>query len=268
MSSYDDFGSDFSTITCDELSDEISNASTIVVPNGSTNRGKSRKGCVWRSEKEIRAIISHLMRYLVHERKCVELTKGALAATSRHFSIPPTTVARIWKKAKANYEDPKIKSFWAPQDRSLMGGKQFWNRSDLKEAISVMPYSDRTTIRQMSAKLSVPKSTLHNILKEQEVMVPHTSSLKPYLREDNKLLRIAYSADSVTTNSEGSLVYDPSFDVVHVDEKWFYLTQECKRVYLTVDEKTPERETQNKGHITKVSLWFFDWIQKISLVSQ
>lgn len=144
-----------------------------------------------------------------------------------------------------------------PRDKSLMGAKQKWDYDFLKEELMELPLTERTTFRQMSDNLDMPKTTLFRGMQEHQVFRRHTSSLKPSLREDNKMARIAYCMDSVKRDPNGTLYYDPSYDVVHVDEKWFFLTEEGKQIYLAEGEKIPERETKNKGHITKVSFPVF-----------
>lgn len=40
--------------------------------------------------------------------------------------------------------------------------------------------------------------------------------------------------------------------IIHVDEKWFYMTKVNARYYLAKGEKVPHRTTRHKGHIQKV----------------
>ena len=42
------------------------------------------------------------------------------------------------------------------------------------------------------------------------------------------------------------------FNVVHVDEKWFYLTDESGRCYLELDEPEPHQQVKTKSLITKI----------------
>jgi hypothetical protein len=58
---------------------------------------------------------------------------------------------------------------------------------------------------------------------------------------------------SSTPPSRVSLYYFVDFmDVVHVDEKWFYITFEGERFYIFSDEQVPYRAVQHKSHIIKV----------------
>ena len=42
------------------------------------------------------------------------------------------------------------------------------------------------------------------------------------------------------------------YNIVHIDEKWFYLTTESERIYLLPIENLPHRQVHNKNSITKV----------------
>ena len=46
--------------------------------------------------------------------------------------------------------------------------------------------------------------------------------------------------------------FDGCYDQIHVDEKWFFVTQEKQKIYLTEGEVGPTRTTQHKSHIEKV----------------
>ena len=47
-------------------------------------------------------------------------------------------------------------------------------------------------------------------------------------------------------------MFNEMMDVVHVDEKWFYMTQKTRRHYLAPDEEEPHRTTKWKRYSTKV----------------
>ena len=46
--------------------------------------------------------------------------------------------------------------------------------------------------------------------------------------------------------------YQDMCDCIHLDEKWFFLTQEKEHYLLLSDEKNPKRCVKHKSHITKV----------------
>jgi hypothetical protein len=64
----------------------------------------------------------------------------------------------------------------------------------------------------------------------------HTSALRPTLTEQNKLARILFILEQINQVTDQ---YDPQFDRVHIDEKWFFLTRNTVRYYLAEGEEPP-----------------------------
>jgi hypothetical protein len=51
---------------------------------------------------------------------------------------------------------------------------------------------------------------------------------------------------------DGNIRFPDMFDIIHIDEKWFFLTEEQSRYYLEPDEVEPIRQIKSKRFITKV----------------
>lgn len=53
-----------------------------------------------------------------------------------------------------------------------------------------------------------------------------------------------------------SMPHDPSFvgmyNIIHIDEKWFYMTKKSKNYYLLLDEEEPIWSCKSKKFIEKV----------------
>jgi len=47
---------------------------------------------------------------------------------------------------------------------------------------------------------------------------------------------LAYCIDHVEEQEDGSFIFKLGQDEIHVDEKWFYITTDNMRVYLTEEE--------------------------------
>ena len=41
------------------------------------------------------------------------------------------------------------------------------------------------------------------------------------------------------------------YDSVHIDEKWFFISEKQLRVYLAPDKEIPEPNAQNRDHLIK-----------------
>ncbi|KAE9073614.1 hypothetical protein PF005_g10442 [Phytophthora fragariae] len=69
------------------------------------------------------------------------------------------------------------------------------------------------------------------------------------LTEENKMKRISFSLDHVDPMTH---LFDDMEDVVHVDEKLFYLSKVKRRCVLLPDEPKPVIRLKSKRHIPKV----------------
>ena len=48
------------------------------------------------------------------------------------------------------------------------------------------------------------------------------------------------------------LSFKPLYNVVYIDEKWFYRTRKNQKYYLANDEERPQRTVKSKNFIEKV----------------
>lgn len=55
---------------------------------------------------------------------------------------------------------------------------------------------------------------------------------------------------------ESSIPHDPIFkdmyNIIHIDEKWFYMTKKIEKYYMLPDEEDPIRTCKSKNFIGKV----------------
>ncbi|XP_042016761.1 uncharacterized protein LOC121764771 [Salvia splendens] len=104
-----------------------------------------------------------------------------------------------------------------------------------------MSMLERSTIRKVASKMEVSKTTIGRFLKSNQLK-PHTSAIKPTLTETNKIERMKWCLSHIqTTLAEGKLLYHSMHNIVHIDEKWFYMTKTSDRYYLLPDEDVPYR---------------------------
>jgi hypothetical protein len=118
--------------------------------------------------------------------------------------------------------------------------------------IASIPLNERSTIRSACEKLGMKKSTFHKRFKEGHLR-RHSNSLKPLLKEENKMDRLRWCISMV---HEGTLQNEPKFscmdNIIHVDEKWFNMTKKSRNFYMLPEEQDPYRTVQNKNSIDKV----------------
>jgi hypothetical protein len=81
----------------------------------------------------------------------------------------------------------------------------------------------------------------------------HTSAIKPYLTEANKIERLKFCLSMLDSST---MPHDPTYktmhNIVHIDEKWFYMTKKSMKYYLLPDEDEPHRTCKSKNFIGKV----------------
>ena len=82
------------------------------------------------------------------------------------------------------------------------------------------------------------------------VIMPRSLALKPMLTEIHKVQRVLFAASKLNPVDNHFHPFDNS---IHVDEKWFFISEKTLRVlYCVPGEVVPERHAQNKDHLIKV----------------
>ncbi|KAI3708174.1 hypothetical protein L2E82_37296 [Cichorium intybus] len=115
-----------------------------------------------------------------------------------------------------------------------------------------IPLRRRTNIRSLANCLNVSKSTLHRRIKKGALR-PHTNAIKPNLTNENKRARLEFCLSNVSRSLSNQIpTFHDMFNVVHIDEKWFYMSKPSRRYYLLPGEDEPLRTCQSKKFITKV----------------
>ena len=183
------------------------------------------------------------------------LAHGAMSRCAKKFGVSVPAIASLWKHMKVNFTQGILSiSPTKKKPRPLL-----YCREELMEQVKALPHHQRRTIRDMATALGISKSTLHNILRSEtaadgtQYLIAHTSSLLPLLTDEHKLARLDYA---LTKLDIGHGCFSSFLQDVHVDEKWFKLTPNRVRVYLTNDEKenhaVPYRKVIHKSHIPKI----------------
>jgi phosphoribosyl-AMP cyclohydrolase len=204
------------------------------VPEATTKKKKNLTNI------ERRAVYNVLLAYTDGER----LMKGVLDMVGSQFSISRSTVQRIWRRGKNSgvYADVSHK-------RSNCGCKR--KEIDFNK-IREIPLRKRTDVRTLSCAMNVSKSTLHRYIK-LGVIRRHSNAIKPSLNEEHKRARLQFC---ISMLDGASLPHDPIFsglyNIIYIDEKWFYMTKKSENYYLLHDEEEPLRTCKSKNFIGKV----------------
>ena len=159
-----------------------------------------------------------------------KLPHGEITKVAKIFGVTPSAISHLWRAGGGNTVDTLIRSPEFLKKTKRSGPVSKYDLNELREAIRKVPLRQRTCIRDLAAVLGIPKSTLHELMKnKQNGIHRHTSAVKPLLTPQNKIDRVVYAASKVA----GETFIDME-DEIHVDEKWFYLTR-VKQSYILVD---------------------------------
>jgi hypothetical protein len=201
---------------------------------------------------ERKQIVSRLLTEAQNGGELGKFPRGTITAVAADFHVSSKTLRRVWARAQENYADPTVRQYQAsPRKKRNCGRKKKWDPEAIKEAIKDIPLFRRRTIRDLAAALGIPKSTLFDLKNDNDnpVIMPCSSALRPLLTEHHKLMRTLFC---ITKLNPHDGPYQDHYQSVHVDEKWFFITESYLRLYLVPGEEKPDRQCLNKDHILKV----------------
>ncbi|XP_021776080.1 uncharacterized protein LOC110739907 [Chenopodium quinoa] len=169
------------------------------------------------------------------------LPRGHLKHLAVNYNVHKSSITRIFsdikkQMAQGSLIDVRSKKF----GRVGRKPKEF---SD--EFLQSVPLHLRQKERSYAAALKISHVTLHNLKKKGRLRT-HTSTNKPALTSDHKVARMKWilsHINPVTSNGEPTFV--EMNNVIHMDEKWFYLNPDKRRFYLLPSEEDPYRPIQS-----------------------
>ncbi|XP_010516452.1 PREDICTED: uncharacterized protein LOC104792102 [Camelina sativa] len=178
-----------------------------------------------------------------------KLGKSTKREVSNLLRMHIRTVQRIWRQAKATPAGVLVDV--SQRRKNRCGRKKIL--IDIQRIIDT-PLHRRTTLRTLAEALGISHSTLYKRVKEG-LLRRHSNALKPHLKEENKVARLRFCLSMLDPNS---LNHEPKFidmyNIVHIDEKWFYMTKRKENYYLLPEEEDPIRTCQSKNFIGKVMM--------------
>ncbi|XP_021856181.2 uncharacterized protein [Spinacia oleracea] len=175
-----------------------------------------------------------------------KLFKGTIKEAAIKYDYTPRTIGSIWNKARRQKEAMQT------YDMSTNFHKCGRKRKEVPyEQIVAIAMGDRTCIIDLARMLNLSPSTVWRLIK-RKVLKAHSSPLCPGISETCKMTRMRWVLRLIM---DYSIPHDPTYygtyDFIHIDEKWFYLTQKSQRVYLANNEPKPHRIGKSRTKIPK-----------------
>jgi hypothetical protein len=154
------------------------------------------------------------------------------------FQVSERTIRSIWLAGKPSI-GTNIAASVISKKKGRVGRKS--NQIDMDQ-IRALPTNLRKNIRTLAGQLDIPKSTLHRRIKEGQ-LIRHSNAIKPFLTDDTKKKRLKWIIRNLEQSTIRVGISPPSFqdfyDRVHIDEKWFYMTETESRMHLAPGENPP-----------------------------
>ena len=187
------------------------------------------------TEEQTNELISDLLDASFVDNGERKLARGAVGTVAKKFKLTEQNCRRVWRQALTRREETGTYHYTS-QKKAKSGRPILYDRDELQSALEEVPDEDRSTLRDMARALGVSKNVCHQLVRNEKVILPHTAALKPILVEENKLKQYLYALGRVEGDTGGERWY-PAYDEVHVDEKWFFMTHDNWRYYITQREK-------------------------------
>ncbi|KAL6842938.1 hypothetical protein ACP4OV_027251 [Aristida adscensionis] len=186
---------------------------------------------------------------LLARSKNGKLGKKDTRIVADHFRVHIQAVQRLWKRGKtqlANFIPVVVDN----RKKGRCGRKAIPVNLEVLRSI---PLKERMTIEDVCSKLNMSKWKVQRLLKKG-FLRRHSSSIKPYLTDANKKTRLKWCVDMIDKDFPDDPRFKDLFDIMFIDEKWFYLSQKSENYYLLPDEDDPHRTCKNKNYIPRLVL--------------
>ena len=176
------------------------------------------------------------------------MRRGAFTIVAECFGMARSMVHCLWNRVVCMHATSHIIS---PEFHSHKKSRRWpmYQSEFIKEGIKNIPLWKRWTQRKLATSLGVSKTMVHHWIVDSTIRV-HSNPLKPVLTEENKVAWLIMALDSHDPQDPMKLL--DMMDHIHVDEKWFFLSQQKERYLLMPEEKNPKWCIKSKLHITKV----------------
>ncbi|XP_042033532.1 uncharacterized protein LOC121780072 [Salvia splendens] len=182
--------------------------------------------------------------------KCVNGVppRGTLKEAQLKFKICRQTTTRYWNAAKKQQANGEVIQLVSQRKMRKYPKKIVLDI----ELLKTIHFTKRSNLLSLSNALKCSKTTVWRWV-QAGLIRPHTSAIKPNLTADHMLLRLRFTLQSLELDRILNRIMFRNMDnTIHIDEKWFYITQGSQRFYLAPGEAEPHRTCKNKKFISKI----------------
>lgn len=191
---------------------------------------------------------NQVVQQLLLNLKDDKLPRGFQKQLAAAIGVHKSTICRLFQDLKKQKERGEVIDV-----RSKKLGKCGQPPKEYSDDfLQSVPLHLRTTIRAFAGALRLPHMVVYRLLKKGQLR-SHSSTNHPSVTENHKIARMQWVLQHIHPGGVGEKAeFDDMRNVIHIDEKWFYLNPEKRRFILLPKEDNPYRCQQSKRFKIKV----------------
>ena len=162
---------------------------------------------------------------------------GSFTIVADQVGVSCSTISRLWGQARRACEQSLIITSEIALRNNSCAKSLKYSHTEFRQGLKEIPRRCRKTYRSTAKAMGVSLNTVQRMLLQKDVCRIHTSSLKPTLTEENKMSRMELALSFIDKNNTSK--FENMEDLLHIDEKWFYLTKDGQRFIIAADEEEP-----------------------------
>ena len=112
-----------------------------------------------------------------------------------------------------------------------------YSHTEFHQSLKEIPQRCRKTYHSTAKALGVSLNSVQRMLLRRDICRIHMSSLKPKLMDENMVSRMELALLFIDKNNTSK--FEHMEDLIHIDEKWFYLTKDGQHLIIVADEAEP-----------------------------
>lgn len=208
------------------------------------------------NERQKWAIVAFSNFY--RDLETLRIDQGALKIIADKFEVSERTVSRICKEYTDQLPITKYPTLQHGKKR-VVGRTSNLTQEITEELIEINQETQgRLTIRGLleaynkKSSVHLSRSTLFRYCIEIG-FYNVDSYLKPSLTREQMLKRVEFVLTKLERDSHGNWTFIQLKNVIHVDEKWFFLVKMCRKIRMYPGDDYPGDDTvHHKSHIPKI----------------
>jgi hypothetical protein len=128
-----------------------------------------------------------------------KLVRGALTDVAKKFQCDHMNDQKNMEKGAPKFHIFSNYGLPGKSSEEDCSQKQKYNRDEAREAILLVPLHMRKTLRKLASSIGILVSTVHRMKTDplDNVIVPHSNAIKPFLHDYHLVARVFYTASNL-----------------------------------------------------------------------